>query len=188
MKSRTVEHLAAQAPPSGPETIAADALAPDVSPHDLWRAGRELSGEPHLEWSFRLFVCRALALSDSIGPEAPRGDDLSYEPLRKWDDLVAVLRLNRILRAADLAPDDGSVLTAGIEVFDSGFRAPGGHLPLPSPGDRFRGRHSVAIIDVTPSRDLLFRNSWGQRWGDGGFGTISRAYFEDHVDAVVKAG
>jgi hypothetical protein len=153
--------VAPSSSPSGPEAVAADALAPDASALDLWRIGRDLSGEPDLEWSFRLFVCRGLALSDSIGPEEPRGDDLSYEPLSRWDDVVAVLRLNQVLRAAGVPPDDGGILTAGMEFFDSGYRARDGHLPLPVAGVRFRGRHSVAVIDVTPSGELLFPNSWG---------------------------
>lgn len=169
---------------SGPEETAARVLAADASSHDLWRAGRALSGEPDLEWSFRLFVCRALALSDAVGPEDPRGDDLSYEPLSRWGEVVAALRLNQLLYAAGVAPGDGYVLTAGMEFFDSGYRVRDGHLPLPTQGDAFRGRHSVALVDVTPSDELLFPNSWGQRWGDDGFGTISRAYFENHVDAV----
>jgi Papain family cysteine protease len=44
--------------------------------------------------------------------------------------------------------------------------------------DTTRGGHAVAIVGYRPGR-FIVRNSWGSRWGDGGFAYASSAYAEE---------
>jgi hypothetical protein len=41
-----------------------------------------------------------------------------------------------------------------------------------------RGGHAVAIVGYTPD-GFIVRNSWGTRWGDGGFAYASLAYAQE---------
>lgn len=74
-------------------------------------------------------------------------------------------------------------LTVEMNVFDSIYRTRSGRL-VRDPADSFRGRHAVFLLGLTSDDELVFRNSWGQEWGDEGLGYISRLYFEQNVNAV----
>jgi C1A family cysteine protease len=52
-------------------------------------------------------------------------------------------------------------------------------LPEPPSDSPFIGAHAVAIVGCDPDADRFrFANSWGTRWGDGGFGRVARATLE----------
>lgn len=52
-----------------------------------------------------------------------------------------------------------------------------GNVPMPTRGDRQIGGHDVLIVDYDDDRQVfIFRNSWGEKWGDAGYGTIPVAY------------
>lgn len=157
---------------------------PDGSvPRALWAAARGLDPTGYLEWTFPLFLHRALALQQEHGPETPRGLDIVYEPLATWDDVFFVLRLRDALLNAENAALSVPEVSLGLEVFDGVFRAPQGRLALPARDEPFRGRHAVGFLDIWSDDELRFLNSWGS-WGDDGAGYISRSYFEHHVDAA----
>jgi GNAT superfamily N-acetyltransferase len=160
------------------------AHGPELTPRQLWLMARLLGGEPELEWTFVLFAFRSLALEVETGPESPHGLDLYYDSLRSWQELVDVLTINRTLTNGGVPPQWVYAITVGMEMFESGYRAPRGRLPWPDVHDTYRGRHSVVALDVTERDELVFANSWGTKWGDAGYGYISRAYFEAHVDSV----
>lgn len=52
-----------------------------------------------------------------------------------------------------------------------------GALPLPLLGDAAIGGHAVLIVGYDDLTDTLtFRNSWGEAWGDKGYGTLPQRY------------
>jgi len=51
----------------------------------------------------------------------------------------------------------------------------GGNLDTFDP-QTVRGGHAVAIVGYLANGRFIVRNSWGQSWGDGGFGYASPAY------------
>jgi GNAT superfamily N-acetyltransferase len=56
---------------------------------------------------------------------------------------------------------------------------------LPCEDTPFRGRHSVRTVDHADPDEIKFANTWDPpRWGDAGYGYITRDYFERHVDSV----
>jgi len=76
----------------------------------------------------------------------------------------------------------------GFTVYDSISEAAtnGGKIPFPGPGDKMIGGHAVDAVgyddkmkvgDVTGA--LLIRNSWGDGWGDRGYGWLPYAYVEE---------
>lgn len=152
-------------------------------PRDGWLAARELGNEPELEWTFTVFLDRAIAL-EMFGEERLSGLDYLYEPLERWDEVIRTLRMTQWLLDGGVPPEMTFGLTAGLTLYESAFYTVDGRLPIPSPGERHKGRHSVAVVGTTEHDELVFPNSWGREWGDDGFGYISRAYFEQYVDFV----
>lgn len=74
-------------------------------------------------------------------------------------------------------------LLAVLDWYSNSYLAPQGHIGLPSSTDRKLGWHAVLLIEIDdeskPGECILrFKNSWGSKWGDGGFGSFSAAYFK----------
>jgi C1A family cysteine protease len=67
---------------------------------------------------------------------------------------------------------------AGLLVHESFMDAPRGRIPMPRRGDPFVGGHALCFVGFdAPRQQLIFVNSWGPRWGAGGFGFISYEVF-----------
>lgn len=55
-----------------------------------------------------------------------------------------------------------------------------GHVPLPAAHEEVLGGHVILAVGYDDAkRQILFRNSWGPKWGDGGYGTIPYDYVLD---------
>jgi C1A family cysteine protease len=55
-----------------------------------------------------------------------------------------------------------------------------GLVPVPTRHDKIRGGHAVLAVGYDHARRLLiFRNSWGHRWGLGGYGYLPYAFLAD---------
>lgn len=92
-------------------------------------------------------------------------------------------------RGVDLKTVRGSLgqnmpLVAAIELFKSAYQAgPSGLLRMPANGEKPVGRHAVVIVDLEArgsEEQLIFVNSWGQKWGEGGLGRFTTQYFSAH--------
>jgi hypothetical protein len=68
---------------------------------------------------------------------------------------------------------------ASFEITDKWRDAPSGGIPAPAPDDVSLGNHTVLLVGYDDSRaEFKFQNSWGEDWGDGGFGTVGYETFE----------
>jgi GNAT superfamily N-acetyltransferase len=154
--------------------------------NELWIRAKTIDGYPENEWTFTVFVKRVQTLA-GFHPF------LFYEDARSWADTLEVIRHMHILKAGGVRDGLCPGVALGMRFYDSGFTAPEGRLPSPSPSVPFRGRHNVMITGaLTKPGDsevdaalLIFRNSWGPDWGDRGYGYISREYFEEAVESVI---
>jgi C1A family cysteine protease len=55
-----------------------------------------------------------------------------------------------------------------------------GLVPVPTRRDKMRGGHAILAVGYDHARRLLiFRNSWGRGWGDGGYGYLPYAFLSD---------
>jgi len=96
----------------------------------------------------------------------------------------------------------GFALDFGFQVFVSREQAKrnGGVFPYPSPKEELEGGHSVLIVGYdddkiskneidgnTQTGCFLIRNSWGETWGEGGYGWIPYEYFRPKYNGDVLA-
>lgn len=76
-----------------------------------------------------------------------------------------------------------------IAVNGSFFAAPGGKITVPPYGsDPIYGYHAVLATGYDDETgEIEFKNSWGDRWGDRGWGYLSYAYIERHASDITAA-
>jgi hypothetical protein len=71
-----------------------------------------------------------------------------------------------------------------IEVFDNARRLDlRGVLNAPSASEKSLGLHAVLLLEVEATaqeQSVVFLNSWGTRWGDGGLGQFGKKYFKNY--------
>ena len=71
-----------------------------------------------------------------------------------------------------------------IDLFDSAYRVDKkGMLTFPVVSEKRIGSHAVLLLEIEslPSEDgIVFLNSWGQKWGDGGIGRLGKEYFRKY--------
>jgi GNAT superfamily N-acetyltransferase len=91
-----------------------------------------------------------------------------YQRVRTLDDCKKVM--------ADIRP---LPVLASLEITDKWRDAPNGSIPAPAPRDVPIGNHTVLLVGYDDTRvEFRFQNSWGEDWGDAGFGTIGYDTFE----------
>ncbi len=66
---------------------------------------------------------------------------------------------------------------SGLDVyasFESAAAARSGVIPVPDPAtQQYLGGHAVLLVGYDNAKQqLIFRNSWGSRWGDAGYGYL----------------
>jgi GNAT superfamily N-acetyltransferase len=148
-------------------------------PTEAWLRSRKISDEPEAEWTFPVFLWRAVAMS-------PNGLDFAYEYLQDWEETTAALMLEEYLYPYGFDGPLSMHVSLGMEVFEATLRSTTGRLTLPRPNEPYRGRHWVAAIGWDQAKEeIVFRNSWGPQWGDAGIGYIREDYFDAHVDSVL---
>jgi GNAT superfamily N-acetyltransferase len=139
-------------------------------------AGKVVDGYPESEWSHRLFIDRYMKGESGMAYTF-------YEQVHDFENVVAVGQINSILAAGN-APEAAMLnLTMGLNVFESALYSTDGHLTAPDEGERWFGRHNVAVVGVESDK-LVFRNTWGASWGDRGYGYVDERYFKPWVDTV----
>jgi GNAT superfamily N-acetyltransferase len=108
-------------------------------------------------------------------PEPPTADSEAkkfragrYQRVRTLDDCKRVM--------GNVRPFP---VLASFEITDKWRDAPSGTIPTAAPNDVSLGNHTVLLVGYDDSRaEFTFQNSWGEDWGDGGYGTIGYETFE----------
>jgi C1A family cysteine protease len=55
-----------------------------------------------------------------------------------------------------------------------------GHIPVPKAGEKREGGHAVLVVGYDDAKEaLIIRNSWGEDWGEEGYGYLPYRFIED---------
>jgi hypothetical protein len=143
-----------------------------ATPDHLYYAAKFLDKSSG-EGSHNIFALRAMMFHKL------RLRQLFYEPLSTFEDLViAASYSENIWRATAslLYTDD---IMVSFMIFPSSYNPPLGRLPMPSLDEKAKAVHSVSVVGVEDGgSSLVFQNSWGEHWGDRGYGRLSREYLD----------
>jgi len=64
-----------------------------------------------------------------------------------------------------------------FDLFENARTAEKGHLSIPGPSEKKISGHAVSVLAYNDSlKELCFRNSWGPKWGDEGYGYLPYEY------------
>jgi C1A family cysteine protease len=99
--------------------------------------------------------------------------------------LPGLRRLPQTLESIEGSLRSDRPVIAVVDWYSNAYLAPSGRIGLPRPDDRFLGRHAVLIVELEDESQagrptIVFKNSWGPRWGDHGFGCFGEDYFVAH--------
>ncbi len=73
---------------------------------------------------------------------------------------------------------------AGVDVYESWFvkkTEKTGLIPMPKRSDQYQGGHAICIVGYDDAKKLFkFKNSWGDDWGDNGYGYLTYDYMKQY--------
>lgn len=96
------------------------------------------------------------------------------------DRALSYQRVQQSLSQMKACLASGYVFVAGISVyesFESDEVAKTGMVPMPEPGEQLLGGHACVICGYDATKGVFnFRNSWGDSWGDKGYGYMPFEY------------
>lgn len=114
----------------------------------------------------------AFCYADARNARTLRYFRLDSQSTRSGEDLLQLVKTVVAL---------GMPVNFGFTVYNFGDSK--GQFPYPEPGDRVRGGHAVLIVGYQDQRvigkhsgALHIRNSWGEHWGEGGYGWLPYEY------------
>jgi GNAT superfamily N-acetyltransferase len=85
----------------------------------------------------------------------------------------------RTLAECKKALSQNQSVLVSLDITDKWESAPQGRIPPLSPSDVSLGSHSVHLVGYDDGKsEIIFANSWGENWGDRGYGYIPYEIFE----------
>ena len=162
----------------------------------LYYKERELEGTTATDSGATMrSVCKALqrygVCRESLWPYIPNDFAIPPTPLAEINAMLYRIDTYATFDSASPAAELSQIRTflatqrqpvlAGIDVYDS-FETTAtqrsGVIPMPDPAtEQLLGGHALLFVGYDDvKRQILFRNSWGVQWGDGGYGWLPYDY------------
>jgi len=157
----------------------------------LWIRARQLEGTYPGDPSIGCWPISACRVSYGWGHAPESAWPMSHEwPPIEPEGVDQAAKAHRVLlyqRVRDLS-DCGIVLKqrhpvpAAFEISEQWFDAPQGRITMPGSDDAIIGSHAVCLLGLQNNgSEIVFVNSWGESWGNNGFGYLPVAYFDRHI-------
>lgn len=105
----------------------------------------------------------------------------AYTEALSYEDLL-YQKVNQTQGDMQSCLAEGQPFVIGINVyesFESTEVANNGQVPMPAKGEKLLGGHALLVVGYEANGDWIFRNSWGESWGDRGYGYFPQEYLLD---------
>jgi len=157
----------------------------ELSPRFLYARCKLSDGIPAQEGTYPRVAMKILASTgvclEKCWPYRPFQDD---EPCPEAETQAFPFRIRTYARLGGVAEMERSLAVngpflVGVRVFSCWYDSPDGRIPDPAEDEDELGGHAVCVVGYSRAgRYFKFKNSWGERWGDLGYGYFSYGYIE----------
>lgn len=165
---------------------------PLLSPRYLYHFCKQTDGIPDIEGTY-LRVAVQLLLQQGTCREEKWPYGLSYpsNPPESSDEDAERFRIDRFVRLDDTVSEitlrsmkfwlaTYGPLVAGVQVHEGWCKRQAvskGEISDPAGFERRLGGHAICVVGYDDDgRYFIFKNSWGEDWGDGGYGYLPYQY------------
>lgn len=153
----------------------------DKSIDYFYKKCKEIDGLPPNAEGTTLRAAMQALLKDGIPPEDWLGQkEGKFYRIRKYERLLPTDPQNIKTSLVINGP-----LVAGFPVYKSWYEEKSqrtGEISVPSKSQKETGKHAVCIVGYNDGKERwIFRNSWGKRWGDDGYGHLPYEYLEKYA-------
>lgn len=168
--------------------------AVELSPRYTYSLCKKYDGIPDAEGTYPRIAMKMLLKygtpPENYWPYRPHQTDL---PKPKADKAAIRYRVKAYARLKTLLEMRRSLVVngpflAGVDVYESWFTKKAektGLIPMPKRSDEYQGGHAICIAGYDDGKKLFkFKNSWGNGWGDNGYGYLAYDYIRQYcIDA-----
>lgn len=161
-----------------------------LSPRFVYSLCKKYDGAPEEEGTYPRMAMKILlnygTCPESFWPYVAHQKDRPKKGAAKKARLYrikAYARLDTVLEMQRSLVVNGPFL-AGVQVYSSWFNnktQKDGIIPMPKKKDKLMGGHAICIIGYDDRRKIFkFKNSWGLRWADQGYGYLPYDYISKY--------
>ena len=168
-----------------------------LSPRFLYSQCKKIDGDPFGEGTYPRVAMKVLlnygVCHESFWPYAPHQKNL---PLKGADKdakrfkIKAYARLGSQLDMKRSLVVNGPFL-AGVDVYKSWFNKSvekNGFVPMPKRKEQLMGGHAICIVGYDDKLKIFkFKNSWGAKWADKGYGYLPYEYIKKYCSDAWSA-
>ena len=168
-----------------------------LSPRFLYNLCKQFDDAPFEEGTYPRIAMKVLlnhgVCHESFWPYAPyqkslplKGADIDAKKFK----IKAYARLKSQLEMKRSLLINGPFL-AGVEVYKSWFNKKverSGLIPMPKLNEKLMGGHAICIVGYDDKLKIFkFKNSWGAKWADKGYGYLPYAYMDKYCSDAWSA-
>ncbi len=162
----------------------------ELSPRFLYSLCKEFDGMPQEEGTYPRTAMKVLlhygVCHESFWPYLAGKKTVPRKGARqdaKTFKIKAYARLSSLLQMKRSLLVNGPFI-AGVKVYRSWFNEnvqKSGRIPLPKHNEEEMGGHAICIMGYDDKAKVFkFKNSWGARWADKGYGYLPYAYMQQY--------
>ena len=162
----------------------------ELSPRYTYSLCKKYDGSPEEEGTYPRVAMKMLLKygtpPESYWPYRPHQTD---KPKPEADTAALKYRVRAYARLKTIPEMKRSLIIngpylAGVDVYESWFTKKAsktGLIPMPKKSDQYQGGHAICIVGYDDTKKLFkFKNSWGDDWGDGGYGYLTYDYMKQY--------
>ncbi len=158
----------------------------------VYYATRTLEGTKHSDSGATLRNTIKAIATWGYPPEDKWPYDIRKFTIRPPEEVISLAAKERIKSYERLGRDldhfreviaEGHPIILGFAVYPSIYDRnvkKTGHIPVPKAGEKREGGHAVLVCGYDDAKEaLIIRNSWGEDWGEEGYGYLPYRYIEE---------